>query len=146
MGTTDREHQRLKDLYSHMADGELEEIAGDFLELTDIAREELKSELARRGLKIDLEESLPAPVPQESPDLVDVCLFDNLGEAVVARGFLASAGIECFLFDGSGNLITDSITSPIGLPSIGGIELRVKAEDAQAANEILQPAPGESEE
>jgi hypothetical protein len=47
---TDPERERLMDVYSRMADGEIEEIAADEASLTGVARQVLHDEIARRGL------------------------------------------------------------------------------------------------
>jgi hypothetical protein len=91
--------------------------------------------MERRGLHVD-----PEPIPansdeNEAPDLVLVGTFNNLSEALLAKGVLESADIECFLTDAA------------GLTAIAGIRLQVKQEDAAAAIEILdQPFPDDEED
>ncbi|HEY6248992.1 MAG TPA: hypothetical protein VI685_03470, partial [Candidatus Angelobacter sp.] len=46
----ERERRRLMDVYSRMADGEIQEIAKDEASLTSVARQVLNDEIARRGL------------------------------------------------------------------------------------------------
>jgi len=58
------ERKRLVEFYSQQMDGELEEVAGQAYELTDLAREALKAEVARRGLAaVFVEQALVAAVP-----------------------------------------------------------------------------------
>lgn len=47
----ERERQQLQQRYARMNDGELLRIAGDFKDLTDVARELITDELGKRGLK-----------------------------------------------------------------------------------------------
>lgn len=65
--------------------------------------------------------------------------FRDLPEAILARGVLESAGIETFLADD--NIVRmDWFISNL----VGGIKLKVRKEDLEAANEVLQaPVPGE---
>jgi hypothetical protein len=150
MGKESWERQRLKDLYSQLSDGVLEEIALDWADLTVLARNEIKDEAARRGLILDTEETPPVSDPLDNSDtlsdflsgLVTLDVFGSLEEAVVVKGLLESAGIESFLSDGFNSMPTDQTISPVGLFAIGGIQLRVKAEDVEAAKECLaQPLP-----
>lgn len=158
----EQERQRLAFFYSGQMDGELEKVATQAYELTDLAREALRAEIPRRGLNAELVESAPAiakkelPVmpgdppppkpPTESPppggelelrDVVTLRKFRDLPEALLAKGCLESAGIESCLVDD--NMVRlDWFWSNL----MGGIKLQVGAEDAAAANSILdQPIP-----
>src|SRR6202140_2494326 len=64
-----QERQRLMAFYSGQLDGELEKVAGQAGELTEIARGVLRAELSRRGLNTEtLERALgPLPVPLAPP-------------------------------------------------------------------------------
>lgn len=154
-----RERQRLVEFYAEQLDGELEKVAGQACELTEIAREVLRAELAKRGLNVKLVEQRPVPPappvlpgdpPPEPPpieqvldgeiemrDMVAIRRFRDLPEALLAKGALESAGIEVALVDG--NMVRlDWFISNL----LGGVKLMVKAEDAVAAREILdQPIP-----
>jgi hypothetical protein len=69
--------------------------------------------------------------------LVTIRRFTGLPEALLAKGSLESAGIECFLADDNYVRMDWFISN-----AIGGVKLRVKPEDVDAANEILdQPIP-----
>jgi hypothetical protein len=144
MGKAAREQQRLKELYGHLSDGELEAIALDWADLTDPARQEIKDEAERRGLILDVEASPPAPEDSDADPadtfpsgLVTLDVFASLGEAVIVKGLLESAGIESFLLDGFDNLLADQTANPVEFTSNGGFQVRVKAEDALAAKELL---------
>ena len=75
----------------------------------------------------------------EWEDLVILRQFRDLPEALLAKGSLASAGIESFLADD--NMVRmDWFISNL----VGGIKLCVRPEDAEAALEMLeQPIPAD---
>jgi hypothetical protein len=133
------ESKRLEDLYFGMSDGELEQIVADAASLTDLARGALEAELGRRGLDFDLpEQANHADDPGvELRGLVTIRKFRDLPEALLAKGSLDSAGIECYL--GDENMVRmDWFISNL----LGGVKLLVKQEDAEGAGQILdQPIP-----
>jgi hypothetical protein len=158
----EQERQRLAEFYSHQLDGELEAVAEQAYELTDLARQALRAEMSRRGLSAALIEVPPAvPVPaalpgdppkDEPPERVEASTqdgelelrkmltirqFRDLPEALLAKGSLESAGIEAVLTDD--NIVRlDWFWSNL----MGGVKLKVSPEDVGAANEILdQPIP-----
>ncbi len=137
----ERERQRLIDLYSRMADGELARIAQDSASLTDLACVALEEEIRRRGIieASDVEgEDLPLGRDVvESREVVTLRKFRDMPEALLAKGSLDSTGIECWLTDD--NMVRlDWFYSNL----LGGVKLQVKQEDAEAANEVLnQPIP-----
>src|ERR1700686_1706810 len=126
-----QERQRLMAFYSGQLDGELEKVAGQAAELTEIAREVLRDELSRRGLNTEpLERALvPLPVPLAPPipppriktpsaelpawldadlalrELVTLRKFRDIPEALLAKGCLESAGADpCFVGGNNGRL------------------------------------------
>jgi hypothetical protein len=146
--------------YSGQMDGELEKGATQAYELTDLAREALKAEIARRGLGVALVERAPIvkelpvmpgdPPPPEPPaealsldgefemrNLVTIRRFRDLPEARLAKGSLESAGIEAVLTDD--NIVRlDWFWSNL----MGGIKLNVDPENAEVGSNILdQPIP-----
>ena len=132
----EEERQRLSKLYAGMSDGELEAVAEDSAELTDIARPALTDELARRhpeeGALADTGAD-PGRDLLELADVVSIRQFRDLHEALLAKGALDSAEIESFLVDD--NMIRmDWFWSNL----IGGIKLCVKQEDAEAALDLLE--------
>jgi hypothetical protein len=221
------ERQRLRQLYSHMSAGELQNLAADWKSLTDVARQVLQYELTFRQLerKPDTtgaddihdvraenewaDEISSTLLPLEAHDnagpphsefsseddreqrddhgddddeeeleeaeledadhedsqyimeerlraganlygqaeslvhvqLVTIRRFRDLPEALLAKGGLNSAGIECRLIDD--NMVRlDWFMSNF----VGGIKLQVKPEDIEAANAILdQPIPEDFE-
>jgi hypothetical protein len=155
----EQERLRLLDYYSRQMDGRLEQIATQAAGLSELARGVLTGELIRRGLNVELMQprsseaiaateavdslrEKPAVEPEllgdfEKRDLVTIRKFRDLPEALLAKGSLESAGIESFLADE--NMVRmDWFISNL----LGGIKLVVDAENADAANEILnQPIP-----
>jgi hypothetical protein len=130
----EEERSRLAELYTSMTEGELRKIAEDPKALTEPAIDALNSEFARRALDVKLEIPPPEPVSHpEIPDLVILRHFRDLPEALLAKGGLESAGIECF-FDDDNIVRMDWFISN----AVGGIKLLVRPEDVAAANEILE--------
>jgi hypothetical protein len=82
---------------------------------------------------------MPESDEVEFQKLITIRKFRDLPEALLAKGSLDSAGIESFL--GDDNIVRmDWFISNL----IGGIKLRVRPEDLEAAEEILnQPIPEE---
>jgi hypothetical protein len=58
----EQERRRLAAFYAGQLDGELEKVAGEAYELSDLAREVLESELERRGLSVEFAEHALVPV------------------------------------------------------------------------------------
>jgi hypothetical protein len=130
------ERRRITELYAQMADTELEAIAADSSELTDVARQALRDEIARRE---GLESAVAGPGPGPGRDAVELADFvsirqvRDLHEALLAKGVLDSAEIECFMVDD--NMVRmDWFYSNL----VGGIKLCVKQEDAEAALDLLE--------
>ncbi len=125
------ERLRLANTYAGMTDGELQNLARNPESLTEAAWETLEDELDRRHLEI------PADPQEQRPEidlrtLVTIRQFRDLPEALLAKGSLESAGIECFLRDD--NLVRlDWFISNF----VGGGKLCVKPEDVQNAQKLL---------
>ena len=134
-----RERQRLIDVYSHMTDGELQELAEDRASLTGLASQVLNDEMALREL------SPLQPDPDGLQDetalrpMVTIRSFPDVMQAWLARSSLESAGIECYLVDDNMVRLDWGISIVLG-----GVKLRVKPEDAEEALVFLdQPIPEE---
>ena len=127
-----RERRRLAANYAGMTDGELKKLAQNAESLTELAWDALEDEMDRRHLDFADE---PAQEPRqqlEMRELVTIQQFRDLPEALLAKGSLESAGIECFLADD--NLVRlDWFISNF----IGGIKLKVRAADVANARKIL---------
>lgn len=134
---SEEERQRLVKLYAGMSDGELEKVAADGGSLTDAAREALRQELTRRGSTIQVDDPPSGSDQVELQEWITLQRFRDLPEALLAKGALESAGIECQLTDD--NMVRlDWFISNL----LGGAKLQVKPEDEEAAREILdQPIP-----
>ncbi len=139
MATLDpeQERQRLARLYAAMSEGELEKVAKDGPELTETARAALRQELAKRSLAVEVADPPTSYDEVGMQEWIMVRRFRDLPEALLAKGALESAGIECLLTDD--NMVRlDWFWSNL----IGGAKLNVKPEDAAAAREVLdQPTP-----
>lgn len=61
----EQERRRLAEFYSQQLDGELEKVASQAYELTEVAREVLKAEFARRGLEPRFVEQAPVIAKKE---------------------------------------------------------------------------------
>jgi hypothetical protein len=127
-----RERRRLADNYARMTDGELQRLARSAESLTDLAWDVLEDEMDRRNLECP-EDPVPQPRQEmEVRELVTIRQFRDLPEALLAKGSLESAGIECFLADE--NLVRlDWFISNF----IGGIKLNVRAVDVADARNLL---------
>ena len=127
-----REKRRLAANYAGMTDGELQRLARSAESLTELAWDALEGELDRRHLELP-REAAPEPRQQmEMRELVTIRQFRDLPEALLAKGSLESAGIECFLADE--NLVRlDWFISSF----IGDIKLNVRAADVENACQIL---------
>jgi len=127
-----QERQRLKDVYSHMTDGELQELAEDKASLTGLASQVLGDEMARR----ELSESQPDLDGSQDETalrpMVTIRSFPDVMQAWLAKSSLESAGIECYLVDDNMVRLDWGISIVLG-----GVKLRVKPEDAEAALVLL---------
>ena len=132
-----RERRRLADNYASMTDGELQRLARSAESLTELAWDALEDEMDRRHLEFPddecSDEQRTEPRQEmEVRELVTIRQFRDLPEALLAKGSLESAGIECFLADD--NLVRlDWFISNF----IGGIKLNVRAADAANAQNLL---------
>jgi hypothetical protein len=122
---------RVAQLYAGMSEPELKKLADEAWSLTDTGKEVLRAELARRGLEFELAPAAAAEL--ESRHLVTLRQFRDLPEALLAKGFLESAGVECFLVD-EATIRMDWLWSNL----LGGVKLCVDEEAAEAAAQILK--------
>src|ERR1035437_6572859 len=131
------ERQRLAKLYASMSDGELQQIADDAGSLTEVAIRALAEEVQRRGLDITIADSAVPTEEIRQSKLVTIRQFRDLPEALLAKGALASAGIESYFADD--NMVRlDWFISNL----LGGIKLKVRKEDGEEALRVLnQPIP-----
>jgi hypothetical protein len=130
MPDSEEKRRELAQYYASISEEELRELAEEAWSLTEIGKETLRHELARRGLKIELAAAPPPDV--KLGNLVTIREFRDLPEALLAEGFLKSVNIECFLVD-ENTIRMDWLWSN----ALGGIKLLVKSEDADAARQML---------
>lgn len=126
-----KERRRLAGTYAAMPDAQLLDLARHPETLTDVAWEALEDELDHRRLESPVEET--APAPQFDPrSLIPIRQFRDLPDALLAKGCLESADIECHLRDD--NLVRlDWFISNF----VGGIKLCVRPEDVATATRLL---------
>ena len=132
----EQERQRLAKLYGDMSDAELQQLANDAARLTEVARRTLAEAIESKGLQIRLADYIPYD-EVEHRELVSIRDFRDLPEALLAKGSLDAAGIECYLADD--NMVRmDWFISNL----LGGIKLLVRKEDAEEALAALsEPVP-----
>lgn len=149
-----QEYNRLSQAYREMADEELESVAAEAYDLTDIARQALSFEISSRGLKISLaltpppseEDAAPLPpaddgfVPADE-DLVVIERAENMQDLLNTKSLLDRAQIECFLG-------AEKVHTPGELTSsfAGGLPMRVwRPAYAQAVELLSAQKPGYAE-
>ena len=137
----EQERRRLTELYSGQTDGELEQSASHADELTEVAREVLRTEMANRGLRTLIQQQqLNDPGEPEFRDLVTIRSFWSLPEANLAKGVLEVAGIEAFLFD------ENIVGLGLYITAVQGVTLRVDRRFADEADRILHESTFEPED
>lgn len=127
--------------YSRMSDGELFALALKPWSLSDAAWEALEDEFERRDMELPEPKSPPETISAERRNLVVLRRFRDIPEALLAKGRLESAAIECFLADE--NMVRmDWFISNL----LGGVKLLVDADEFREASRILnEPIPEELE-
>jgi DNA-directed RNA polymerase subunit M/transcription elongation factor TFIIS len=147
------ESRRLQELYAHLTDEEVQSVADDAYQLTDVAKQVLQVEIRGRGLRIQLKDrSTPPRVDQgerdfdpSDLDLVVAHRVWDLSEARQVKGILDDAGIPSYLGP-------DNIENVEAFKSSfeNGVDLKVTYIDNQRAlraiSQSLPPGPeGEKE-
>ena len=90
--------QQLKENYTQMTEGELCALAEDAYDLTESAREALKTVLSERGIAVRLKLEPPPPAePPEDEGLINFRWPDNVEDAWRWMKVLTAAGIPAFL-------------------------------------------------
>lgn len=132
----DEERQRLARWYGDMDEEELKEIASKEGSLTDVAREVIRAEMLRRGLKVEQEVLREPTAGDNGMKLAKIREFTFVPDALVAKSILDSAGIKCFLSDET-TIRMDWLWSN----ALGGVKLWVREEDAETAAALLKQEP-----
>jgi hypothetical protein len=141
MGNAENERSELAERYAQMPLEQLRQISSESSSLTDMARDLLETEINRRGEIVSLDPIIEDPENNSdgflAPQLVVLRQVRDLPEALLAKGRLETAGIECSLTDD--NMVRmDWFISNF----LGGVKLLVRQEDAVEAAAILdQPIP-----
>ena len=135
-----QERQRLIALYASQTDGELQQSAAQADQLTDVAQEALRTEMANRGLETLTRQRLDDPGQPEFRDLVTVRSFWSLPEANLAKGVLEVVGIDSFLFD------ENVVGLGLYVNAVRGVTLRVDRHLAEEADRILQESTSTGDE
>jgi len=149
------ERQRLADVYREMGDVEIERIANEAYQLTDMAREILRTEVSRRRLDVTLQRA-PQETSFEPPDspytqseyldeelrLVTARTAFSREEAATIEQALEYAGIAHFM--GTENV--DSVSAVTSLFE-DGVAIKVREVDMNRARLALlhMDASGETE-
>jgi len=143
------ESRRLQELYAQMSEDELQALAADSSDLTDVAKETLRAEISNRRLDIELTNTTPVSEtveprgdfhPQDS-DLVVLHRVWDMNEARQVKQALDAAGIPSYL--GPENL--DDIET-FKASFDGGVDMKVWDGDHQGALAVLgQALPAEPE-
>jgi len=136
MPNPEQERERIAGVYSGMSDGELEKVAATGYDLSEVARQALEAEISSRNLDLKIAAD-PGFDVYELNETITLRQYRDLPEALLAKATLDSAGIKALLVDD--NMVRiDWFWSNL----LGGIKLKVRPEDEQEANEILnQPIP-----
>ncbi|PYV84073.1 MAG: hypothetical protein DMG93_06270 [Acidobacteria bacterium] len=133
MSVFDDEQMEFADRYERMADGELLALAAQPWAISDAAWEALEGELERRRIKVPEPESAPQIVVPDKRNLVLLRRFRDLPEALLAKGKLDSAGVDCFLADE--NMVRmDWFISNL----LGGVKLMVDGDRFAEASKLLK--------
>ena len=159
MQSIDEEWRRLTDLYSTMSEGELEKLANEAYELTDMARDVLRGEISRRGLRFQLldqpaqpEIAQPEQLAQDFDpadlELIGFGRVYDLADARQTKSILDQAGIPSYF--GSDNLENVEQLGPSFVAAEAeaqergykvGIQLKIRSQDQQNAFRAFANAP-----
>lgn len=152
MKSVDQQEQwhQLTDTYRQMTEEELGRVAADAFDLVPIAMEALQSVITERGLKIQLADAPPPPVPElsryeedtEDPyRLVPVRTVRSEAEARQLKALLDANFIGSCL--GPENIVDlEDFKGSFD----GGVELKVHAQNARRAFDVLALYAPEKEE
>jgi DNA-directed RNA polymerase subunit M/transcription elongation factor TFIIS len=134
------ESRRLQEHYARLSDDELQAVAGEGYDLTDIAKQFLQSEILRRGRHIQLRSAPPTieanPATNDFDpsdlDLVVVNQVWDLAEARQVKSILDDARTPSFL--GPGNV--DNLDMFKGKFD-GGVDVKARYVDSQSALQAI---------
>jgi DNA-directed RNA polymerase subunit M/transcription elongation factor TFIIS len=138
-----RQWRQLSETYAAMADEELQAVAEEAYELTDIARQALQAEITRRALPVELRKEPegaedPEPPPEGAAvnpadlDLVELFRVWDSEEATQVKERLDAAGIPSYL----GPELVDDIRQ-LHASFERGVGVKVRDVDEQRATAAL---------
>ncbi len=143
MADTDiaQEWRRLQSLYAGMSEEELQSVADEGYELTDVAKQVLNAEISKRGLQVIVR---LAPVLEETQEgdedfdpanleLTSACVVDNKEQAAWVKKTLNDAGIPCYF---GPNLVED--VGRLQFPENRGVQVKVLAGDRHRVPFVLR--------
>ncbi len=137
-----QEWRRLQGLYAEMSEAELEAVADDGYELTDIAKQALHAEISRRGLQVVVR---LAPAPRETNEealgdldpadleLTPVSVVEKRDQAEWVKTILNDAGIPCYF----GNDLVEDVDRLQFLEN-GAFGVKVRTVDQERARYALK--------
>jgi DNA-directed RNA polymerase subunit M/transcription elongation factor TFIIS len=150
-----REWRRLSEVYAAMNEDELQAVADDAYELTDIAKQVLQAEISHRGLSIELKKQAPASEDQEpvyddanyapppEEDLEELQRVWNMDEAKDIKSRLDAGSVPSYL----GPESVDDIRL-LRASFERGVAVKVRISDSQRAMGVLansyRPPEGEA--
>jgi len=143
------ESRRLQERYARLSDDELQAVADEGYDLTDLGKQTLQAEILGRGLHIQLRSAPTPPAPDPATSDFDTSDLDlimahrvwDLAEARQLKSILDDARIPSYL--GPDNL--DNLETFKGSFD-GGVDLKVRYVDNQRALQaISQSLPPDSE-
>lgn len=150
-----REWRRLSEVYAAMTEDELQAVADDAYELTDIAKQVLQAEISHRGLPIELRKQAPASEDQEpvhdeanyapppEEDLEELQRVWDMDEAKDIKSRLDAGSVPSYL----GPESVDDIRL-LRASFERGVAVKVRISDSQRAMGVLansyRPPEGEA--
>ena len=139
------EWRRLAEHYGRMSDGELLALARKKSELTEVAQETLRNEMAARRLKLQPEAVVAPPSPprerspayEEDRQLVQICTVWSPADALQVQQLLDRAGIPFFMGDERAN--DASLVSSNFADGVAVVIMQVGVPWARAALQYYEP-------
>lgn len=139
-----QEWRRLQSLYAGMSEEELEAVANEGYELTDVAKQALTAEISRRGLQVivrlapgteenQTQQQGDADFDPANLELGSGCIVWNREQAAWVRKTFTDAGIPCYFGPNLAEDI-DGLQFPEGI----GAQVKVLTSDLDRARYVLR--------
>lgn len=147
--------RELQESYSAMSDEELQTVADDSYDLTDMAKQALQGEISRRHLKIELRQRAPASDEEEQKppegyppgfnpedwDLTSFSYVDDQERARKIKECFDAAGIPSYF---GPDLVDDLRLLPASFK--GAVQVKVREVDLDRARAVMRDCAPEPEE